>query len=68
MKVFKVEIKGILEKNCPVCGVNFNTMEQRKIYCSGACKTKSSRLNKAKQFSMNYARYDINRCNTYNKY
>lgn len=48
MKVFKVEIKGILVKNCPVCGVNFNTMEQRKIYCSGACKTKSSRLNKAK--------------------
>lgn len=39
MKVLKEEIKGILVKNCPVCGVSFNTMEQRKKYCSGACKT-----------------------------
>ena len=48
MKVLKEEIKGILEKKCPVCGANFNTMEQRKKYCSGACKTKSSRLNRGK--------------------
>lgn len=49
MKVFKVEIKGILVKNCPVCGVNFNTMEQRKKYCSGACKTRSSRAKTTNQ-------------------
>ena len=49
MKVFKVEIKGIFVKNCPVCGVNFNTMEQRKKYCSGACKTRSCRANAASQ-------------------
>ena len=34
---------GILVRNCPVCGTTFNTLEQRKIYCSNACKTKSCR-------------------------
>ncbi len=34
---------GILVRNCPVCGTRFNTLEQRKIYCSNACKTKSCR-------------------------
>jgi len=37
-----VEI-GILVRDCPVCGTTFNTLEQRKIYCSNACKTKSCR-------------------------
>ena len=32
---------------CPICGASFNTMEQRRIYCSGACKTRSSRANSA---------------------
>ena len=36
-------IEGILVKDCPVCGITFNTKEQRKIYCSNACKTKSCR-------------------------
>ena len=34
---------GILVRDCPVCGTRFNTLEQRKIYCSNACKTKSCR-------------------------
>ena len=36
-------IEGILVKDCPICGITFNTLEQRKIYCSNACKTKSCR-------------------------
>ena len=34
---------GILVRDCPVCGSRFKTLEQRKIYCSNACKTKSCR-------------------------
>ena len=34
---------GILVRKCPVCSATFYTLEQRKIYCSGACKTRSSR-------------------------
>ncbi len=34
---------GILIRVCPVCSTTFNTLEQRRIYCSGACKTKSCR-------------------------
>ena len=42
------KVEGILIRECPVCGASFNTMEQRKIYCSRACKTKSGRLNSIK--------------------
>ena len=43
------KVEGILVRECPVCGTRFNTMEQRKIYCSGACKTRSSRANSTRQ-------------------
>ena len=39
----KVNIEGILIRNCPVCGSTFKTMEQRRIYCRNACKTKACR-------------------------
>ena len=34
---------GVLKRVCPVCSTPFDTLEQRRIYCSGACKTKSCR-------------------------
>ena len=34
---------GILKRVCPVCSTPFDTLEQRRIYCSNACKTKSCR-------------------------
>ena len=41
-KTRTIEI-GILVRDCPVCGTTFHTLEQRKIYCSNACKTRSCR-------------------------
>ena len=35
--------KGVLIRVCPICSTSFNTLEQRRIYCSNACKTKSCR-------------------------
>ena len=34
---------GSMLKSCPHCGDKFFTKEQRKIYCSGACKTRAYR-------------------------
>ena len=33
----------MLVRECPVCGTTFNTLEQRKIYCRNACKSKACR-------------------------
>ena len=39
----KVTVTGILIRDCPVCGKSFKTMEQRRKYCSGACRVKFCR-------------------------
>ncbi len=43
-KIYKcVGSMGSMLKSCPHCGDKFFTKEQRKIYCSGACKTRAYR-------------------------
>jgi len=39
----KVGDIGSIVKACPACKKQFFTKEQRKIYCSNACKSKAFR-------------------------
>ena len=45
----KVADVNSMIKVCPYCGTQFFTKEQRKIYCCGACKTRSSRAKTTNQ-------------------
>tara|TARA_R100000231_G_scaffold58661_1_gene48372 strand:+ start:317 stop:586 length:270 start_codon:yes stop_codon:yes gene_type:complete len=45
--------KGILFKKCPICSSSFETMEQRKIYCSKKCRHKASNQNRSKKNIIN---------------